>query len=140
MEFTIMISRLPIPTHYTFYNLDSVDSLPLPLSAKTQKDVDNMQNPRLRQRNIQIKAMEDMDRAETEDDDESLPKRRVHFEETTDDDTDSFETYLVIKFAKNVNSKSLRWIVDKIRDKKSHGGAELLIRKEPNSEYGLQFD
>lgn len=115
-----------------------MDSLPLPLITKTQKDVDNTQNPRLRQRNIQIKAMENMDRAETEDDDESLPKRRVNFQENTDEDEDStaFETYLVIKFANNVNSKSLGWIVDKICGKKNHGGAELLIRKEPNTEYG----
>ncbi|XP_037040102.1 anoctamin-10 isoform X2 [Bradysia coprophila] len=115
---------------------DSVDSLPLPLITKSQKDVDNIHNPRLRQRNIQIKTMESMDRAETEDDDESLSKRRVNFEENTDEDIDSsaFETYLVIKFANNVNSKSLRWIVDKIRGKKNYGGAELLIRKEPNSD------
>lgn len=117
-----------------------MDSHPLPLISKSQKDVDHSQNPRLRQRNIQIKAMESMDRAETEEEEDLslLPKRRVNFEEKSDDeasDSSVFDTYLVIEFSKNVNSKSLHWIVDKIRGKKSHGGAELLIRKEPNNEY-----
>lgn len=115
-----------------------MDSHPLPLIPKSQKDVDHSQNPRLRQRNIQIKAMESMDRAETEEDEDIslLPKRCVNFEEKSDDeltDTTVFDTYLVIEFANNVNSKSLHWIVDKIRGKKTHGGAELLIRKEPNN-------
>lgn len=83
--------------------------------------------------------MESMDRAETEEDDESslLTKRRVNFDEKSDDELEAstFETYLVIEFADNVSSKSLHWIVDKIRGKKNHGGAELLLRKEPNSEY-----
>lgn len=122
-----------------FYDSDSEDSLPLPLILKTQKDVDHTQNPRLRQRNIQIKAMESMDRAETEEDEDSslLPKRRVNFDEKSDEeiDTSIFDTYLVIEFANNVSSKSLHWIVDKIRGKKNHGGAELLIRKEPSNEY-----
>lgn len=83
--------------------------------------------------------MESMDRAETEEDEDSslLPKRRVNFDEKSDEELDTpvFETYLVIEFANNVSSKSLHWIVDKIRGKKNHGGAELLIRKEPSTEY-----
>lgn len=125
------------------YNSDSVDSFPFPLTQKTHKDIDHTHNPRLRQRNIQIKAieaMESMDRAETEEDEDSslLSKRRVNFNEKSDEDivdASVFETYLVIEFANNVNSKSLHWIVDKIRGKKNHGGAELLIRKEPSTEY-----
>lgn len=123
-----------------FSTSDSVDSFPFPLIPKSQKDVDHTQNPRLRQRNIQIKAMESMDRAETEDDEDStlMPKRRVNFDEKSDEeiDTSVFHTYIVIEFANNVSNKSLHWIVDKIRSKKKHGGAELLIRKEPSSEYG----
>lgn len=80
-----------------------------------------------------------MDRAETEEEDESslMSKRRITFDERSDEEIDSsvFDTYLVIEFAKNVNSKSLHWIVDKIRGKKNHGGAELLLRKEPSNEY-----
>lgn len=84
--------------------------------------------------------MESMDRAETEEDEDSslLPKRRVNFDEKPDEeeeiDASAFDTHIVMEFANNVSSKSLHWIVDKIRGKKNHGGAELLIRKEPNSE------
>lgn len=80
-----------------------------------------------------------MDRAGTEEDEDPslLPKRRVNFDEKSDEEIDAsaFDTYLVIKFANNVSNKSLHWIVDKIRGKKNHGGAELLIRKEPSNEY-----
>lgn len=134
----------PFIIQFSPHNSESVDSFPFPLVPKTQKDADQPQNPRLRQRNIQIKAMESMDRTETEEDEDSspIPKRRVNFDEKTSQpseeeeiDTSVFDTYLVIEFAKNVNSKSLHWIVDKIRGKKIHGGAELLLRKEPSKEY-----
>lgn len=97
-------------------------------------------NPMLRQRNIQIQAMNSMDRATDDEDEaikESFRKRKVNFEERSEDeqlDTDIFETYLVIAFGNNCNNKALHWIVDKIRGKRSHGGAELLIRMEPQSE------
>lgn len=100
----------------------------------------------LRQRNIQIQAMNSLDRA-TDDDDaeaikESFRKRsKVNFEERSDDEhaagadtADTFETYLVVTFASNCNNKALHWIVDKIRGKRSHGGAELLVRMEPQIE------
>lgn len=45
-----------------------------------------------------------------------------------------FETYLVIAFANTISHKALHWIVDKIRSKRTHGGAELLIRMEPQNE------
>lgn len=41
------------------------------------------------------------------------------------------ESYTVIEFNRNVNRKSLHWIIDKIRGKKANGGADLLIRREP---------
>lgn len=136
--------KITIALHFhigTLYDSDSEDSLPLPLIPKSQKDVDHTQNPRLRQRNIQIKAMESVDRAETEEDEDSslLSKRRVNFDEKSDEEIDTtvFDTYLVVEFANNVSSKTLHWIVDKIRGKKNHGGAELLIRKEPSSGYEL---
>lgn len=124
-----------------FSSSDSIDSLPLPLIPKAQKDDGHTHNPQLRQRNIQIKAMESMDRAETEEDEDHsrMPKLRFNFEEKSDksdDDVDTslFDTYLIIEFANTVNSKSLRWIVNKIRGKRSHGGAELILRKEPKGE------
>lgn len=50
-------------------------------------------------------------------------------EEIADDAV--FETYLVVEFSPNIERKTLHWIVDKIRKKTSHGGAGLLIRREP---------
>ncbi|CAO1368109.1 unnamed protein product [Diamesa tonsa] len=38
---------------------------------------------------------------------------------------------MVIEFDKNINRLAMHWIVDKIRMRKSDGGAQLLIRKEP---------
>lgn len=37
----------------------------------------------------------------------------------------------MIEFAKTIRSKTLLWIVDKIVAKRRHGGAELLVRKQP---------
>lgn len=51
-------------------------------------------------------------------------------EENVSDDA-HFETYLVVEFSPNIQRKTLHWIVDKIRKKTSHGGAGLLIRREP---------
>lgn len=51
-------------------------------------------------------------------------------EETLSDDA-YFETYLVVEFSPNIQRKALHWIVDKIRKKSPHGGAGLLIRREP---------
>lgn len=42
------------------------------------------------------------------------------------------QSYMVIEFEKNINRVALHWIVDKIRMKKSDGGAQLMIRKEPS--------
>lgn len=111
-------------------------------------------NAKLRQRNIQIQAMHSMDRVTDEDDEVSnkenkLPQRgaaaaanTVHFD--SDDEalklnrdghaSEMFDTYLVVAFANTISHKALHWIVDKIRGKRSHGGAELLIRMEPQSE------
>ena len=116
----------------------------LPIGANKIK----RQTPMLRQRNIQIQAMNSLDRATTDDEEDALKetfrKRTINFEEKSSEDEsqikeepnsdDSLETYLVIIFNNDVNSKSLHWIVDKIRGKRTHGGAELLIRKEPQLE------
>lgn len=57
--------------------------------------------------------------------------------DSSDDDAGDFstyETYLVMEFAKDINQKTLHWIIDKIRGRKIHGGAGLLLRKEPSDE------
>lgn len=41
------------------------------------------------------------------------------------------QSMMVIEFDKNINRLAMHWIVDKIRMRKSDGGAQLLIRKEP---------
>lgn len=67
-------------------------------------------------------------------------RRKVGFNDKSDDELladangSVFESYVIISFASDVNTKTLHWIVDKIRGKKSHGGAELLLRKEPDQE------
>ena len=40
---------------------------------------------------------------------------------------------MVIEFDKNIYRLAMHWIVDKIRMRKSDGGAQLLIRIEPAS-------
>ncbi|KAF5303166.1 hypothetical protein FQA39_LY10079 [Lamprigera yunnana] len=48
------------------------------------------------------------------------------------------ETYVVIRFNKKINVKTLEWIVDKIRDQRSSGGGELLVLKQPyNAKQGV---
>lgn len=42
---------------------------------------------------------------------------------------------MIIEFDKNVNRRTLHWIVDKIRSKKVEGGSQLLIKKEPTVKY-----
>lgn len=59
---------------------------------------------------------------------------------TSDDDSGSddnsiFETYLVVEFSPDIQRKTLHWIIDKIRRKTSHGGAGLLLRREPQNKY-----
>lgn len=55
--------------------------------------------------------------------------------ESNADAEEVFETQMVIVFANTVTHKALHWIVDKIRGKRAHGGAELLIRMEPQTEW-----
>lgn len=43
----------------------------------------------------------------------------------------SFESVFVIEFLPGVKKKAVHWLVDKIRGKKAHGGAELLVMREP---------
>ncbi|KAG5674939.1 hypothetical protein PVAND_004883 [Polypedilum vanderplanki] len=78
-------------------------------------------------------------------DDNLLHKRRPsqadHSATQSEDDENfaSFESYMVIEFDKSINRDALYWIIDKIRKKKSDGGAQLIIRSEPclSDERGL---
>lgn len=49
------------------------------------------------------------------------------------------QAYMVIEFEKNTNREALHWIIDRIRMKKSDGGAQLLIRKEPCLRWGARW-
>lgn len=42
-----------------------------------------------------------------------------------------FDSVFVIEFHPGVKKKAIHWLVDKIRAKKAHGGAELLVLREP---------
>lgn len=44
------------------------------------------------------------------------------------------QTYIVLKFSHKANEKALAWFISKIRGKRSEGGAELSIRRQPYRE------
>lgn len=115
--------------------------------------------PALRQRNIQIQALQ-ASRSSAElltpqpvmmasvQNDLRHRKKAVIIEDvnhlsstgstTSDDDSGSdenahFDTYLIIEFSAGIQKKTLHWIIDKIRTKVSRGGAGLLIRREPQT-------
>ena len=43
-------------------------------------------------------------------------------------------TYIVIQFSRHIKTAALVWLVNKIRGKRSDGGAELLVRRQPRQE------
>lgn len=117
--------------------------------------------PALRQRNIQIQALESARKSgEFLLPQQAIPtenqlkrrKKAVVVEDvnqssstgntTSDDDSGpderSFETYLVIEFSPDISKKTLHWIIDKIRTKTSRGGAGLLVKREPQLKYAKQ--
>lgn len=114
--------------------------------------------PALKQRNIQIQALESARKSgELLSPQHAMPfenqlkhrKKAVVVEDvnqssstgntTSDDDSGpdegSFETYLVIEFSADISKKTLHWIIDKIRTKTSRGGAGLLVKREPQLKY-----
>lgn len=50
-----------------------------------------------------------------------------------DENNGYFETYLVIEFSPNIEKKTLHWVIDKMRTKLTRGGAGLLIKREPQT-------
>lgn len=120
--------------------------------------------PALRQRNIQLQALESKrfiseplvakvtsvenglkHRKKSSHADDSMQSNSGGYTTTSDDDSGSdessiFETYLVVEFSPNIQRKTLHWIIDKIRRKTSHGGAGLLIRREPQNKYAEFFN
>lgn len=118
------------------------------LSKPNSNNNNKKNNSLIRQRNIQIKAIDSVDKSDDEEAMEYLLNKEQRSstsslhgddDETTTDnesaDVQQFlDTHVIIKFANNVSMNTLHWIIDKIRAKKSHGGAELLIRREPNTE------
>lgn len=117
--------------------------------------------PALRQRNIQIQALESRNSGDV-----LLPQQAMLVENqlkhrkkavivedvnqssstgntTSDDDSGpdeiSFETYLVIEFSPDISKKTLHWIIDKIRTKTSRGGAGLLVKREPQLKYAINI-
>lgn len=64
-----------------------------------------------------------------------LIRRRANIADLKKDDHDhenfDFDTSIIIEFHKNIDHNSLHWIIDKIRSKKTSGGAGLILRREP---------
>lgn len=115
--------------------------------------------PALRQRNIQLQALQ-ASRSSAElfvpqpvmiqsvQNDLRHRKKAVVVEDvsqsssvgtsTSDDDSGTddngyFESYLIIEFSPNIQKKTLHWIIDKIRTRASRGGAGLIIKREPQT-------
>lgn len=60
-----------------------------------------------------------------------------------DDNVQFPQSYIIIKFGKNVKTLTLNWLVDKIRGQRRDGGAELIVRQqpyEPNEVIGVMKD
>lgn len=116
--------------------------------------------PALRQRNIQLQALESKrfiseplvakvtsvenglkhrKKSSRTDDCNSGGYTTTSDDDSGSDETSIFETYLVVEFSPNIQRKTLHWIIDKIRRKTSHGGAGLLIRREPQNKYAEFF-
>lgn len=115
--------------------------------------------PALRQRNIQLQALESKrfvsepivpkvtsvenslkQRKKTTLIDEPTQSYSGGYTTTSDEDSGPdensvFETYLVVEFSPEIQRKTLHWIIDKIRRKTSLGGAGLLMRREPQNKY-----
>lgn len=92
----------------------------------------------IKQRNIQLHAIETISpnhglrhRKKTVVDGTVYPPSGESTSTSDDDETKPFETHLVIEFSPNINRSTLHWIIDKLRKKKLQGGAELLVRREP---------
>jgi anoctamin-10 len=43
-------------------------------------------------------------------------------------------TYIVVQFSRHIKTSALVWLVNKIRKKRSDGGGELLVRRQPHQE------
>ena len=54
------------------------------------------------------------------------------FDLTDSEDADAHfpPTYMVIRFAADVQPRAIAWLVDKVRGPRSHGCAELLVRRQ----------
>lgn len=52
------------------------------------------------------------------------------FTDSEDVDAPFPPTYMVVRFAADVKPRAIAWLVDKIRGPRSHGGAELLVRRQ----------
>lgn len=48
------------------------------------------------------------------------------------DHTCSLPSYIIIQFGSNVKVETVQWIVNRIRSDHKHGGAELLVMKQPS--------
>lgn len=52
------------------------------------------------------------------------------FTDSEDADAPFPPTYMVVRFASSLQPRAIAWLVDKVRGPRSHGGAELLVRRQ----------
>lgn len=52
------------------------------------------------------------------------------FTDSEDMDAPFPQTYMVVRFGADVKPRAIAWLVDKVRGPRSHGGAELLVRRQ----------
>lgn len=89
--------------------------------------------PALRQRHIQLQALNATRTSGECDNNSNSAGNSTSDEDSGPDENGYFESYLVIEFSPNIQKKTLHWIIDKIRTKVSRGGAGLLVRREPQT-------
>lgn len=63
---------------------------------------------------------------------ENLRYRGCESQKNENDKTAIFPpTYIVMQFSKNIKLETAQWLIDKVHQDRKSGGAELLIRRQP---------
>lgn len=97
--------------------------------------VRRMASDKIRQRKKRQELLEEPPFKFQEPDTDDLRDVKKTDRRLSDDDSADLsrtaETIFIIEFGADVTKKTLHWLIDKLRAKKSDGGAGLLIDREP---------
>lgn len=58
--------------------------------------------------------------------------RKRYTKDNTKNQADFPPTYIVLQFTTNIHAEAVQWVVDKVKKDREDGGAELIVRKQPN--------